>query len=478
VCLILWIVATFGDDLSFDQVVFHCSIGLDGLQGCDKWVINSFIEKSVFLPVKIIIIYQSLLYTTKRIQPESASKFFLNIFLSIQKSILRINVLISQKSTSVFLFLLTLIFAFIQLKVSALIGNMFGKDYFSLYYVEPSNAFIAPTKKKNLLLIYVESLETSLTNEEVHGENLLQPIDDLEGKKIENFVQVPGATCTIAGMVASQCSIPLKFGSFNLRFFLPGVKCLGDILAQNNYEQYFLVGHNVKFDRMDVFYREHGYQNLIGKDQWEQMGLSKDLFSSWGSGLHDDTLLAQAKKIIEQASSKEKPFNITLITADNHFPHGHPSPRCHKSEMESGFQGAYKCSSRFIADFIEELKREKLLNNTVVVITGDHLFMSTRETDKFFSNPRHVYAKFIYNDSDIQPLRDKITHFDIAPSILQLLGFVSPSGDTKFGLGSSIFATVENEEYNQILKNVASEEILNFSTKYAKFFIPPLKDSK
>jgi phosphoglycerol transferase len=85
------------------------------------------------------------------------------------------------------------------------------------------------------------------------------------------IIPAPGTNWSIAGMVASLCSVPLKpyygnnMGSKSR--FLPSLTCLGDILKAQGYEQYFITGPKLKFSGMDTFYLDHGYDVTIGRDE-------------------------------------------------------------------------------------------------------------------------------------------------------------------------------------------------------------------
>lgn len=348
----------------------------------------------------------------------------------------------------------------------------YGDDLFSHVYVKPGVASIrSGAGKKNLILIYVESLESSMRNQGIHGINIVERIDNLGGYDVENFPSAPGTNWTIAGMIASQCSIPVKTyfteSSALKGEYLPNAVCLGDVLHANGYEQFFLGGSDLTFTGKDKFFRTHGYQHAYGSDQWKEKGLDPGLFGGWGGGIHDDTLLAEAKNIIAGRKSARQPYNLTLLTLDTHAFDGYPSPRCLKDEKGRGITGVYQCTSRFIGDFIEDLERENLLDDTVVVIMGDHPFHNSARQVSLFPEPRNVYMKFIF-DGDERPKRNRMTHFDVAPSILELIGF-SGGVYSRFGLGVSVFSDVSAEEYGNHFDKVTSRDILNYSEVYESF---------
>ena len=95
------------------------------------------------------------------------------------------------------------------------IGSYFSTDdRFSEIYQKPKKSkFATPNVKRNLILIYVESLETSLRNSS--NVNVLLPIDDVPGAQIEKFYQAPGTGWSIAGMISPQPATPPKPPSAN-----------------------------------------------------------------------------------------------------------------------------------------------------------------------------------------------------------------------------------------------------------------------
>lgn len=83
-----------------------------------------------------------------------------------------------------------------------------GDPDFTTYYKEPSKTI--PNPKLNLVYIYGESLERTYFNNDAFPE-LTPELGALknEGLDFSNTMQLPGTDYTIAGMVASQCGIPL-----------------------------------------------------------------------------------------------------------------------------------------------------------------------------------------------------------------------------------------------------------------------------
>jgi phosphoglycerol transferase len=110
-----------------------------------------------------------------------------------------------------------------------------------------------------------------------------------------------------------------------------------------------------------------------------------------------------------------------------------------------------------------------VLEDTDIIIMGDHLFMASDEQIRdYFAKERRIYFKMISAESR-KPARDTMTHFDVAPTILDLLGMrINP--DEHFGLGISLFSGISPTEYERHLKQIMSDEILSPSVVYDSFW--------
>ena len=480
-----WLRSVFGNRLTVEQIFFHFDLGLNSLTGVDLYLILDAV-RWVILPTLAIT---ALLYLAGLLTERITTATAIDRLLSARglrlagKVIGKLYLGLTSLGFSLFLVLFTTILFLYQIELFHFVRISLGEDKFSaLYHAPDVERLTARAAKKNLLLVYVESLERTMGDAALVGRDAIAPIKQLDGTEVPTFPSAPGTNWTIAGMFSSQCSMPLKpffankFHSFATDDFFPSAICLGDVLNAAGYEQYFLVGHHLAYSGLDKFYRTHGYDHLLGREEWKQRGVDASEFSSWGFGLHDDMLLEQARSVLREHDRQRAPFNLTLITQDNHFPRGIPSPRCTDDEKQGGFAGAFHCNSRFIANFVALLKKDGLLENTVVVLMGDHPFMNSMKQSMQFRGERYVYFK-ILSPLERPLARTAMTHFDVAPSLLDLLG-MADGRDTRFGLGISLFSDIGKEDYERHLQAVTDDSILNKSPTYEAFWKPKASNNR
>lgn len=340
--------------------------------------------------------------------------------------------------------------------VFSFVQNSKPSEFIEQFYEFPAPITV-PDEKMNLVTIYVESLENTYREEELWGENLLASLDEAtaDWTTFENFREVRGTGWTIAGIVASQCGVLLKEeNSFDLRQqlglksinrigervdeFMPGITCLGDVLDQAGYTNVFMGGADPEFAGKGKFFEDHGYDRVMGRPYWEMRGETE--FTKWG--LNDDKLLGYAREELDALYAAGQPFNLTVLTVDTHRPEGHISETCARRGVED-LPGVVKCTSDMIADFIGYMEQKGYLENTAVVVTGDHLTMPNVVQDIIDQEPnRTIYNRF-YSPEPLTPNRDELMHFSIFPTILDMLNFSYPGDGV--GLGVSAVKPLQHD---------------------------------
>ena len=458
-----WIVGTFGNGVTVEQILFHVMSGLDAVEATDRTLKFSFLQHVLAVP--LIFPFSAWIVTIL------AEKFARQRMPIVDKLVTGTSLILLLAGAGTFAH---------KLHIAKYLVSRFGHDIFSGLYADPAQQhFRSPARKKNLVIFYVESLETDLADIKPGHINAIREIDDLPGRKVEDFFQAPGTGWSIAGIVSSQSGIPLKpfyyneegnfMGRFDEHGFCPSLTSLSDILARYGYTQYFLTGPDLKFAGMDKFFYSHHYHHAIGSAEWIRRGVDRSLFTSWGEGLQDDTLIDEAYRLIMAERAKKRPFFVSVMTIDTHCPDGFPSPRSSSEEAHSSFVGAFRYTSKLLAAMVNRLISEGALADTDIIIMGDHLFMATDEQLKQnFATDRRVYFKMITAE-DRKPNRNRMTHFDIAPTILDLLG-MRRNTEEHFGLGISLFSKISTEQYGRHLQQVMSDEILSPSIVYDHFW--------
>ncbi len=315
-----------------------------------------------------------------------------------------------------------------------------GDPDFAAYYKEPAKKI--PQPKLNLVYIYGESLERTYFNNDAFPD-LAPELGTLkdQGMDFSQTEQLPGTDYTIAGMVASQCGIPL-FAPFegnasaSVSSFFPQNLCLGDILKNSGYENYFIQGANLRFAGKDVFLKSHGFDNLIGAEELKTQVKDPAYRNDWG--FYDDTVLDEVWQKYEELSRSGKRFSLFALTVDTHHPDGFISRTCERKSY--AFDGkpnqsfsAVTCSQQHIAALINKIKASPWFKDTVIVVSSDHLAMNNTAWKYLNKEDRKNLFFVIRGDEEQQDILSmKRNTMDNGATVLDILG-----GDNFIGLGRS-----------------------------------------
>ena len=370
----------------------------------------------------------------------------------------------------------------IILSVLALVLSPASGDVYSLVKTELSSSSINNADyikanenfvkdPLNLIYIYAESLEETYFDE-VLFPDLLPNLNKLRNKAIvfKDVAQVTHSGWTIAGMVASQCGVPLFSASqgnamSGMPQFLSGATCLGDILSRNKYDLSYLGGASLEFAGKGHFYKTHGFSSIQGRAALIQKLDDPRYKSAWG--LYDDSLLAIAKEELAVRAEQKSPFALFMLTLDTHHPSGHLSESCkHQSygHGDNAILNAVHCSDRLISDFIDYIQASGLDKNTLIVIGSDHLAMKNTATDLLKQGDRKNMLIMIPPGLQEGVMIDTPSSIlDVGATILPMLGFRSE--ELGFGrniLNAKIPKLIEkHEDFNSYL-NSSSALVASF----------------
>ncbi|MDY1037136.1 phosphatidylglycerol--membrane-oligosaccharide glycerophosphotransferase [Enterobacteriaceae bacterium RIT714] len=334
-----------------------------------------------------------------------------------------------------------------------------GDPDFVAYYKEPAKKIANP--KLNLVYIYGESLERTYFDNDAFPD-LTPELGALKGEGLDfsHTAQLPGTDYTIAGMVASQCGIPL-FAPFegnasaSMSSFFPQNICLGDILKNSGYENYFMQGANLRFAGKDVFLKSHGFDHLYGAEELKTSVADPSYRNDWG--FYDDTVLDETWKKFEELSKSGKRFSLFALTVDTHHPDGFISRTCQRKSYEINGKknqsfSAVTCSQEHIAAFINKIKASPYFKNTVIVVSSDHLAMKNTAWDDLNKQDRSNLFFVMRGDQPQQEvIGTKRNTMDNGATVLDIMG-----GDNFIGLGRS---TLSGQSLSEVFLNM-KEKIL------------------
>lgn len=373
-----------------------------------------------------------------------------------------------------------LLFFFAVLKVEttvrltrAVMGSLTPGRLFETSFKEPS--YVPPERKKNLIFIFMESIENAYRSETVSGRNLIPYLSADGGTVFSDYLEIRGADTTSSSMIAALCGLPnipsLETLVRNRHdFMFSGNACVTDILDKEGYATFFYTSGDAKYANKDAFMTAHHVRRI--KDGPAMRTGHGDEGVTFFDGVKDSVMFKNAVEDIKKAGRENPPFAFFILTLDTHEPDGFLDPECARSpdgkrDAAAEFKDVVSCSDAQIRKFVAALENEPFFKDTLIVLAGDHL-ARTNGLSPMLETLRHrtVYNKFINMTPPPADPNRTFTSLDLAPTVLEALGFRLKDG--AFGLGRSLLRPAPTliEEHG---KEGLERELLKKSKKYNGF---------
>lgn len=283
-------------------------------------------------------------------------------------------------------------------------------------------------KRKNIILLQVESLETQLIGKEVNGRLIMPFLTKLVSQSVyypNIYEQVGEGNSSDAEFMVNTGLYPsekgVTFYQFSEREFSDA---LPNILKEYGYYSMATHGDRKTFWNRDKVYPGFGYDEFLGIDDYEKDDLL-ETSGVIGMGLSDWTFLKQSVSKIEQL---EEPYLANLITLTTHSPF-----KLSKAELKDefpeiedpairAFAEAFSYLDKAIENFYVQLNKKHLLDDTILVIFGDH-----QGINKYYTPPetwRNDYRLplIVWGLDETAVFPAKGGQIDIMPTVLEYLG--------------------------------------------------------
>ena len=466
--------------ITIDQLVFHLNTNLEG----SNW--------STFLPTLI----QAGLYILIAVIGCTIVTFIQKYFIKKANLYRKFNLKAKEMIKEYSLHFITTLCGFIAICIVlvSLADNYYLIDYlaarkidteiYDKYYIDTATVELTfPEKKKNLVYIYMESMEMSLADESHGGGKSVNVIPELTDIALENDCfngdtdilngarSLYNSTWTIAGLVAQTSGLPLGINHVltnninSISSFMPGATTLGDILEKEGYHNVFMLGSDAKFGNRDVYFKEHGNYD-IDDYYWARNNNKlpdKSYYVWWG--YEDDKLFTYAKEELTSLAESDEPFALSLLTVDTHFVDGYLCDDC-PDTFTSQYSNVLACSSKKVSELVEWIEAQPWSEDTVIVLNGDHLCMDSKYYEDMPDDYERKTYTAIINSSKKEPDTTRLySTMDLFPTTLSAMG-VTIKGD-RLGLGTDLYSDTPTL-LEELGENYLNYELSLNSTFYDK----------
>ena len=369
--------------------------------------------------------------------------------------------------------------------------NLFGSDnaskVFREYYSKPNikqtNEYTNIFNGKNVLVIHAESLQNFVINKKINGKEITPNLNKLINKSLyfNNFYALDSVgTSSDSEFTFSTSLLPTNNGTVFINYWNRKYETIQKKFNDAGYYTFSMHANNGTFWNRNIMYNSLGYQKFYNYES------DYIIDETIGLGLSDESFFRQSVVKLKEINEKGQNFYGTLITLSNHTPFTNEGKDLSNFDvssyhydkngklimdnyLEGTILGSYIKSVHYadkaLGEFINGLEKEGLLDDTVLIIYGDHDAKIKKSQFEYFYNYDRQTGKVIEKDSldykviddidyellrsvpfiiyskDIEPkVISKVSSMlDTFPTIANMFGF-----ETKYTLGSDIFDDSDN----------------------------------
>ncbi len=452
---VFWVIDTW-KSISFGEIVLQLS---SPIEGTSSDIINMFYLRCLLPAVLIAIVFTVVGIIFRKRGIKVALLHIISLVLAV--AILTISLVCFDKQFGAFEY-------YKNINVES--------DFIETNYVDPTTVELGfPGTKRNLIYIYLESMEITYADKDNGGfldENCIPELTELAEKgdcfagdqgTLNGAKPLFGTQYTMGGMLAQTSGLPM-FGNMgnNAEFqdeFYPGATALGDILTANGYKQVLMVGSDAVFGGRAKYFEQHGGYEIFDIYTAKEKGLIPEDYNVWW-GFEDEKLFEYAKTEVLSLAESGEPFNFTMLTADTHFPNGYVCELC-GTDFDMQYKNVIACSSKQTYEFVEWIKEQDFYENTTIVICGDHLTMDSDFSDIVSSDyDRKTYVAIINSAAGSEPLEMRTySTLDLFPTTLAAMGV--SLGSDRLALGTNLYSNtptlIEENDISYVNRELAKD---------------------
>ena len=237
----------------------------------------------------------------------------------------------------------------------------------------PDNQYKGMFKGQNLLIIEVESLEKFVVGRKIDGQEITPNINKLLKNSIyfsDVHEQVHEGNTIDAEFITNTSVYPLLQGSTSFLYpYNTHNDSLPRIMSRNGYYTSDIQPDEGSFWNWMVLMKSLGFNKCMDYSSFKTD-------EEFGMGISDENFLKQVEPVIVK---QKQPFYTFMITQSSHTPFNLPYGLRElklPADLDSTYLGGYLQSIHYmdkhLGIFLDSLQKDGILDNTVVVLYGDH----------------------------------------------------------------------------------------------------------
>ena len=386
------------------------------------------------------------------------------------------------------------VIASIQPKINSLFGYDQAKKNFNDYFADKEthedNELTGRFEGRNVIVIHGESLQTNLMDLSFNGEEVTPNLNRLasEGMFFSNFYSpVSVGTSSDAELMFNTSLLPTKSGTAFVSYSDRTYNAVPGLLKEQGYYTFSMHGNNADFWNRRNMHKSLGYDRFYSKADYD---VTEE--NTVGLGINDYAFFDQSVDKLTKIAEKHDKWYGMMMMLSNHTPFSEVDkygdfpvdiketvtnedgtteevsyPYMEGTKLGNYFKSAHYADGA-IGELVDRLDEEGLLDNTVLIIYGDHdaklpradynrLYNYDKETDSVLDEDDPNYKEYdsyqyelgrkvpliIWSKDMDEDLIGEYTNvmsmYDVEPTLGNMFGF-----ENEYALGHDIFDIKED----------------------------------
>lgn len=305
-------------------------------------------------------------------------------------------------------------------------------DFYNNYEISKKNEYTGMFDGKNIIVIHAESMQNFLIGLKFDGQEVTPNLNKLakNGMYFNNFYsQVSVGTSSDTEFTFNTSLMPANIGTVFTDYADKEYVSTPSLLKEKGYYTFSMHANNGEYWNRKTMYKSLGYDHFYAKDEYiidEEIGL----------GLSDVSFFRQSIEKLKTIKEEHQKFYGTVIMLTNHTPfsatdkylefpvdiketivneNGESVEKSYEY-MENTKLGNYFKAAHYadyaLGEFLNSLEKEGLLENTVILLYGDHdarlprndyikLLNYDKETDSIYEEDDPRYIEFNSYDYEL-----------------------------------------------------------------------------
>jgi len=235
-----------------------------------------------------------------------------------------------------------------------------------------TNELNAIAKGKNLIIVQLESTQSFLIGSSINGQEVTPNLNKLMQSSMyfDNvYYQIAQGNSSDAEFMTLTGLYPQGSGANFIMYAENTYSALPGLLKDEGYNTFAIQGNDKDFWNSNRMYAGLGLEKFYSRSELKEDEVI-------GLGISDKTMFAQATTILEQS---RQPFMSHIVTLSSHHPFVIPDsertldiPEDQYSEIFTNYLQAQHYTDQALGEFISQLSQSGILDDSVLVIYGDH----------------------------------------------------------------------------------------------------------